>query len=227
MRWFHRLCLLYAVLLVTAAAAADLTKIERAIAKQPAYESKNVKYCLLVFGPEADKRVWMAWDGKNLFVDGNGNGDLTEEGEKVASLRKPPGEEDYVELGEAKLPAFGEGCRLDVSLEKDTLTLTLEGKGIPRHYASPKMASQPAKATIVHFGGPLTMELNDRELNCRDKSPEVYAVVGTRGLGEGSFASISHDVVPPGSHPVAEIQFPSASANVKPVTLTVELSGRC
>ena len=35
---------------------ADLTKIDRTIAKEPAYKSKP-KYCLLVFGPEAKTRV--------------------------------------------------------------------------------------------------------------------------------------------------------------------------
>jgi hypothetical protein len=62
--------------------AGDLTKINRKIAKEPAYESKP-KYCLLVFGPEAKTRVWIVLDGDTLYVDRNGNGDLTEEGEKV------------------------------------------------------------------------------------------------------------------------------------------------
>jgi hypothetical protein len=30
-------------------AAADLARIDRAIAKEPAYQSQEVKYCLLVF----------------------------------------------------------------------------------------------------------------------------------------------------------------------------------
>src|SRR5712692_3344625 len=62
--------------------AADLTKIDRKIAKEPAYQSQP-KYCLLVFGPEAKTRVWIVLDGDTLYVDRNGNGDLTEEGEKV------------------------------------------------------------------------------------------------------------------------------------------------
>src|SRR5262249_8147594 len=60
---------------------ADLTKIERTIAKEPAYKSKP-KYCLLVFGPEAKTRVWLVLDGDTLYVDRNGNGDLTETGER-------------------------------------------------------------------------------------------------------------------------------------------------
>jgi hypothetical protein len=65
------------------AAAADLSKIDRRISKEPAYRSKAPRYCLLVFGPEAQTRVWLVQDGDTLYVDRNGNGDLTEDGERV------------------------------------------------------------------------------------------------------------------------------------------------
>jgi hypothetical protein len=64
--------------------ATDLSKIERTIAKEPAYKTKP-KYCLLVFGPEAKHRVWLVQDGDTLYVDRNGNGDLTEQDERIAS----------------------------------------------------------------------------------------------------------------------------------------------
>ena len=77
------------------APAADLAKIDRTIRKQPAYRSKAPKYCLLVFGPKAETRVWLVLDlvsepweadgAKNaLYVDRNGDGDLTGPGERVA-----------------------------------------------------------------------------------------------------------------------------------------------
>ncbi|MHB1424560.1 MAG: hypothetical protein ACYC3I_15425 [Gemmataceae bacterium] len=63
--------------------AADLDKIDRAIAKEPAYKNKP-KYCLLVFGEQAKTRVWLVQDGDVLYVDRNANGDLTEKDERVA-----------------------------------------------------------------------------------------------------------------------------------------------
>jgi hypothetical protein len=36
-----------------------------------------------VFGPEARRRIWLVHDGDTLYVDRNGNGDLTEEGEQI------------------------------------------------------------------------------------------------------------------------------------------------
>src|SRR5438128_9808598 len=78
------LTLLAAVLLLAPAApAADLAKIERTIAKEPAYQTKTPKYCLLVFGLDAKTRVWLVQDGDMLYVDRNGNGDLTEDGKSV------------------------------------------------------------------------------------------------------------------------------------------------
>jgi hypothetical protein len=64
--------------------ATDLTKIERTIAREPAYQTKP-KYCLLVFGLEAKQRVWLVQDGATLYVDRNGTGDLTEPGNKIAA----------------------------------------------------------------------------------------------------------------------------------------------
>ncbi len=75
-----------------AGAAVDLAKIERKISKEPAYRSKP-KYCLLVLGPEAKTRVWLVQDGDTLYVDRNGNGDLTEPNEKVAADKSEDAEE--------------------------------------------------------------------------------------------------------------------------------------
>jgi hypothetical protein len=67
------------------ARAAELGSVPRTIASEPAYRTGAPRYCLLVFGPEAATRVWLVQDGERLFVDRNGNGDLTEAGEEVAA----------------------------------------------------------------------------------------------------------------------------------------------
>lgn len=85
--------LLLAALLPASLAAADLTKIDRALRKEPAYKN-SPKYCLLVFGPKADFRVWLVQDGDVLYVDRNGNGDLTDKDEQVKN--KNAGSEYHV-----------------------------------------------------------------------------------------------------------------------------------
>jgi hypothetical protein len=92
--------------------AVDLTKIERSIRKEPAYQSKTPRYCLLVFGPEAKTRIWLVLDGKRLFVDRNGNGDLTDDGESVSALEGlKQVEENVYEMGDIR-----EGARTHKNL---------------------------------------------------------------------------------------------------------------
>jgi hypothetical protein len=82
--------LAFAVLVLWAAPllAGDLSKIDRTIAREPAYQGKP-KYCLLVFGPEAKVRVWLVLDGDVLYVDRNGNGDLTEKEKRFTGQGTP------------------------------------------------------------------------------------------------------------------------------------------
>jgi hypothetical protein len=79
------LALLACLIFSQSAWSADLNRIERSIAREPVYKTSTPEYCLLVFGPEAKTRVWLVRDGDTLYVDRNGNGDLTEPGEKVAA----------------------------------------------------------------------------------------------------------------------------------------------
>jgi len=60
-----------------------LAGIERAIKKEPKYRTESPRYFLLAFGPEARHHVWLVHDGDVLYVDCNGNGDLTEPGESI------------------------------------------------------------------------------------------------------------------------------------------------
>src|SRR3954453_19457371 len=93
---------------VAAAPAAALAKIDRAIKKEPAYLSKSPKYGLLVFGAKAETRIWIVLDlaaepsdpdgSKNsLYVDRNGDGDLTGADEKI--ICTPQKQETVVSFG--------------------------------------------------------------------------------------------------------------------------------
>ncbi len=77
-----------AILMVGAAAYAaeqitDLTGINRTIQKEPIYRD-TPRYALLAFGADAAQRAWLVIDGDNVaWIDRNGNGDLTDDGERV------------------------------------------------------------------------------------------------------------------------------------------------
>src|SRR5947209_3530652 len=88
-------------------ASAQAPMIDRSIAKEPVYQTKAPKYGLLAFGPEAKDRVWLVLDGDTLYVDRNGNGDLTEPGERIAAEKnagRDPAEHGYsFDVGELKV----------------------------------------------------------------------------------------------------------------------------
>jgi hypothetical protein len=61
---------------VVPALAADLTKIERTLIKEPIYQTKTPKYGLLAFGVDAKIRVWVVLDGDVMYLDRNGSNSL-------------------------------------------------------------------------------------------------------------------------------------------------------
>jgi hypothetical protein len=58
---------------------------------EPVYCGKAPKYALLAFGPSASERVWLVHDGDTLYVDRNGDGNLTRTNKRVRAEKKPDG----------------------------------------------------------------------------------------------------------------------------------------
>jgi hypothetical protein len=185
-------------------AAADLTKIDRRIAREPAYRSRAPKYCLLVFGPETKTRVWLVVDGDRLYVDRNGNGDLTEKGESFRLRASPAGAfPRYLECEVGDIAEAGSGRRhrrlqvlwrgpeqVSVSVRAAFADPKLTGL---RGAALLAFADRPQNAPIVHFGGGLTLRLS---MATSDGLPSsLCARVGTPGVGRDSFADYSGAVL--------------------------------
>src|SRR5262249_31291113 len=92
--WKYRVSV--AALLVCRALASaeerpDFSKLDRHILKEPVYTCPKPLYGLLVFGPKADKRIWMVLDKTKpdseiydvLYFDRNADGDLTASDKRV------------------------------------------------------------------------------------------------------------------------------------------------
>src|SRR5215471_8101971 len=86
MRASFLLSLGIALTCLSPALAGDLSKIEREISKEPKYKTNSPQYALLVFGPEAKLCVWIVTDGETVYLDRNGDGDLTDPTERFANL---------------------------------------------------------------------------------------------------------------------------------------------
>jgi hypothetical protein len=193
------------------ALGADLAKTDRPILKEPVYQSKAPKYCLLVFGPKAETRIWLVLDlvsepseangAKNsLYVDRNGNGDLTEPGKRViCTMREQQGlqasfsRKPYViYIPHFKIGAIverdGKTRHADLTLDVGqyvqdyrpcSLALDVNGRGMQSAGGQLlRFADRPQDAPIIHFNGPLTLRIQQETavlhvpINYEDDSPK-------------------------------------------------------
>jgi hypothetical protein len=211
---------------------ADLTKIDRTIAKEPAYRGKP-KYGLLVFGPEARTRVWLVLDGDVLYADKNGNGDLTEKGERITQvpMREMVDRTIGFPLGELSLPddSFPKNSS-GLSVYRETkqgatgalLTITINQKTWMGGF--PKLADRPQDAPIIHFNfdGPLSFVCLDPPTFVPGKTTKLVIHIGTPGLGEKACVWRSHasSIVGGQVGLLAEIEYPSRYPGGKPLFAT-------
>jgi hypothetical protein len=260
--------------LLVGVVAADSPKIDRTIIKEPVYQTKTPRYGLLVFGPEAKDRVWMVLDGETLYVDRNGNGDLTEPSEKIVAEKKAgrdPDKDGYsFEVGDLtvagtvhkglnvdfmplKIYADGSvGKRSDVkaalkenpksvvvSVSVDAEIPGMKGCGIGgrvQYSAGPidltglfQFSDKPATAPVVHISGPVQITFYGELPTLRvGRDAELMLVVGTPGVGPGTFASVCYDeTIPEAANPVAEFTFAPAKAGAASVKEKFEIKERC
>jgi hypothetical protein len=238
----------------SSAFAVDLTKLDRTIRKEPAYRTKPL-YALLVLGPKAETRIWLVIDDKTLYVDRNGNGDLTEKGEQV--LAEKTNSTDYLEFhaggfveadGRTRhsnlivyqyfAPQFGH-------LVNSVIVREVRGAASQGNHAEEgcAFADQPADAPVLHVNGPLTLRAYSVrvdypggsklkavpfQLNTGERVSQLHVQVGTPGLGRGTFAALAVEKrFPAELHPLVEIIAPSKDDPKKTVQAKFSLKERC
>ena len=79
------LCLSLALFIVQTAYSGDLAKKRVHPKIEPKYASETPGYLLLVFGQEASTPIWIVADKEYVYIDRNSNGDLTDQGERIAA----------------------------------------------------------------------------------------------------------------------------------------------
>jgi hypothetical protein len=224
--------------------ATDLSKIDRTIGKEPAYESKP-KYCLVVYGPEATTRIWLVLDDNVLYTDRNGDGDLTDKHERIlktnsfeVSVPERQGVGSFslrvaVTPGRDGEDTFGQiWCR---PTKRNALT---ESPSQPPWYQKIDgvlaFADRPQDAPIVHFAGRLTLTVLDwhkprqpRQF-VRGKENEFSILLGTPVFGgkHEAFATVDEGyarVAGPGNFPVAEVEFSGKDLGAKPAVTRAKM----
>jgi hypothetical protein len=211
---------------VTPVKAVDLAKIDRTIAKEPAYKAKP-KYCLLVFGPEGKTRIWLVLDGKTLYLDRTGKGDLTAASNRIEPWKRFSKSvrfrvDNFVPVpGAAKFALYLDADE-DGAVELDVRSPS--GTNVDRRQASEdefRFADRAQDAPILYFDGSLSFKLMDaRQTLVRGEKPSPFAVrIGTPGLGTKVFLSFwSHDLTA-----TAKIVFPNHDPKDKPIIVETTL----
>ncbi|MCU0704862.1 MAG: RNA polymerase sigma factor [Fimbriiglobus sp.] len=160
--------------------------IDRAIGQEPKYAGTPM-YCLLAFDAEAKQRVWLVHDGDTLYVDKNGNGDLTDDGEKVAG-QKLEGRDGGV--------GFTVG---DVTVGGQTYTnLTVGAYPLMPIAESPDWSREPRLQTLVKkdpkaLGYGVAVEVKRAGLKGAGKDGRLQHVSGVDSTGYLQFAPTRAD----------------------------------
>jgi hypothetical protein len=238
------------------AEALDLTKIDRSIRKEPRYESKQPRYCLIAFGAEAKTLVWLVVDGDVLYLDRNGNGDLTEPGERI--------EPRYALHDSPKRPDMKLACQFIVGrLNKKQwdgkpvlscvpkVTCVIAEHSIPADDRKDGLAEVFRKCPFrIDIGTDQRDQDSTLAFASRPGDAPILHYDGPRHLAmhpycghlcRGEARWLSVQVITPGLgarmrvesadgmdkiNPIAEIEFPSRRAGREPIRLVIELPGR-
>jgi hypothetical protein len=239
--WLWALALVPGVCL--AAGAIRLGKVERSIRGEPTYKSGSPEYALLLFGPEARLRVWLVLDGEGLYLDRDGDGDLTGKDEHFAkvsdcrnvTLADPDGKTSYV-ITHVSTFRDEESKRHSVLVNVD-----VKGPAKYRQYCDVEVVKDRAKARIAHFHGPLTAGPatvlwkvpEALVLRKGDKPTDLNLVIGTMDAANGCWTVVrTHGVkeasaFPEGVVPEVEVTFPPAKPGAPAVTKRYALDKFC
>jgi hypothetical protein len=200
---------------------ADLAKIERRIAKEPKYVAAP-RYALFVLDEAADFRVWAIFDKSTpdapfydvLYFDMNGNGDLTDRGERFVGKRDaslaPAGLEMLIRVGDVAVPGtklVHKGLRFSTSPKEGRVGFWFDmkwngGTEVSGTYGdvgtdTAEFAGSAEKAAIIHpdpnatlsfalwMNGPVEMKIG--------AATHLSLVAGHRGLGPNSLAVVDEN----------------------------------
>lgn len=235
------------------ARAGGLADTPRTLAKEPAYKGAP-RYALLAFGAEGKRLAWLVLDDEALYIDRNGNGDLTEEGERVGPVSEPEVDEsEQVRLREAEydigdLPALGKGPGYSALFAKhvtvqpkpgapadlkavDAFRLDLVLRDGLDQMVVPALARSAATAPIAHLDGPLVAMVaagceGPVQVLHPGEAHDLTIQIGTQGIG-GPWAPVSYGLVPQAIKPVVEVTFPGPAPGTPGSVVTFTLDHRC
>lgn len=233
--------LLFVVALLYADDMPDLARFDRSPCKEPVYVASRPLYGLAVFGPKADRAVWLVLDKSKrdrtdydiLYIDLKADGDLT------APAKRLTAKEGRFVLTQLTDPATGV-IHSDFSLrargDKPTVMLRLKwrgqyycGGGYPEEPDPSYMrfAPRPADAPVVWVNGDAPFRFQrwyGRQLPVGN-SGDFKVFLGQPGRGFSSFFAATEHILPTGEGVKATLIYQDGQG--KEQRLVCELRERC
>jgi hypothetical protein len=210
-----------------------LDSVERKIAKEPKYAS-SPRYALLVLGTGGESKVWLVEDGKTLYVDKNGNGDLTDDGPPIAQTNTSSRSSEYMfdEITPVDGPRHTNFrlSRWNYGETEDSYGLALTLGGTTPMYSGwfgPFWGSTSETAQVFHFGGPLTpVKLRGQKFAVGGGTARLSIAFFNEGRDKGSATRLSIDALPKSVVPEVHIDWPVAAGS-SPLGTSHKLNQRC
>jgi hypothetical protein len=213
------ICLGLLLLLDGDTKAADLpdwSKIDRHIAKEPAYKSKQPLYGLYAFGPEAKTHVWAVLDKSRpnaadydiLYFDRNADGDLTAANERIVgkveadhttftigSFTDPISNQKHTELSIARHTGSAPMIMLHM---KWCDKVEIRGGYAPEVGPYTQFATTPAEAPVLWPGadGPLSFQFWQLGPMSIGASTDLRVFLGHQGHGRHTFCAVPDTFLP-------------------------------
>jgi hypothetical protein len=232
--------------LITGSASGNdvLSKLDRTIVREPKYENRP-RYALLVFGDRAEHLIWVVEDGKSLYLDRNGNKDLSDDGPTIlpsdvrslgqTETGQPRYDFTYVlkEFGPAGSPRHTDFAlrRWNYDGQKqDSYGLSLKVDGAVPMYSgwfNRFWATTPKEAPVFHFAGPVHPRImRSQEFVVGQSLDRLSICFWNTGLDKADATRLSIDSLPPELELKAEIDWPVAEGT-EPLKTTHTLNERC
>jgi hypothetical protein len=238
------------------ASAVDYSKIDRTLVKEPAY-AHAPDYALLLFGREPRLRIWMVSDGDVLYLDRNGDGDLTGEGEKFVDLNacnnvELPDPDGRTRYRITSIGAYTDEGRHypDTSDDGDNevkrpskqwmVSVDILGAVKYQQYCDVAASASAREAKLAHFHGPLTIGPRtilwkvppELTLNTGDKSIDLFACIGTMSAEHGCWVvvrtqKVNDSAFAAGVFPIVEVEFPAKTVGDVAVKKRYDLDKFC
>jgi hypothetical protein len=223
----------------------DLGKIERRIAKEPAYKAEQPLYGLYVFGPEARTWVWAVLDKSRpdaadydvLYFDRNADGDLTAPedhivGKVVAdgvtfdigSFTDPLTKQKHTEMSITR--HGGEAPRVMLRV-KWCGKVMIQGGYAPEVGPYTQFATTPATAPVLWPGadGPLSFQFWQLQPLAIGQATDVRVFLGHQGHGRHTFCAVPDTFLPKTVPVLATLVY--TDKNGKERRAQAELRERC